>query len=111
MSLDIISRKEWRAKQVTKPGHPVPMGPVSKVFIHHSDSADNGDEKAEVREIQREHMHDDDASDIEYSWLIGRTAKVYEGRGWDVEEGGTATGQGEKPSGSMGGVSYSICCL
>lgn len=110
MNIEIVKREKWGAVPVTKPGHPVHMGPVSQVYIHHSVSADNGDEHAELRLIQRLHM-DDDSSDIDYSWLIGRDADVYQGRGWGVEDGATGTGPGEEPDGSMGGVSYSICCL
>jgi hypothetical protein len=111
VSLKIVTREQWGAKPVTKPGHPVSMGPVSMVFIHHSDSSDSEGEEAEVRRIQSLHMAGGVSSDIDYSWLVGRAADVYEGRGWGVEEGGTGTGPGEKPDGNMGGVSYSICCL
>lgn len=108
MSITIVSRKDWGAKPPAKPF--LQQGTVSDFFLHHSVSADIGDEKAEVRAIQAQHQAAG-SRDIDYGFLYGRTRKFYEGRGWGIQDGATATGQGAIPDGNYYGREVTLCLL
>lgn len=91
--MKIVTRAQWGAKPPTRP-HTI-RGSVGLVFIHHTVTADIGDEAEEVRRIQAQHQADG-SSDIDYGFLMGRTGTIFEGRGWGVTDG--ATGQDVDPS-------------
>lgn len=108
MSITIVSRKEWQAKPPTKPF--IKQGTVSEFFLHHSVSADLGDEKAEMRSIQALHQAAG-ARDIDYGFCLGRKGTFYEGRGWGNQDGATATGQYKIPDGNYYGREVTLCLL
>ena len=91
--MQLVSREQWGARPPTSPL--IDRGPAAYVFIHHTVTADIGDEKAEIRSIQLAHQQAG-ARDIDYGFLCGRTGIIYEGRGWGKQDG--ATGQDKDPS-------------
>jgi hypothetical protein len=73
-------------------------------------SADVGDEKAEMRTIQAQHQAAG-SRDIDYGFCLGRTGIFYEGRGWGIQDGATATGFGKEPDGNYYGREVTLCLL
>jgi peptidoglycan recognition protein len=108
MTLVFVSRDQWGARPPTKTQ--VKQGMVDNFFLHHAVSADLGDEKKEVRGIQKLHQ-DDGSSDIDYGFLMGRTGTIYEGRGWGIQDGATATGFQRDPDGNFYGREVTLCLL
>jgi N-acetylmuramoyl-L-alanine amidase len=106
--IEIVSRKEWGAKKPTKPF--LKQDIVLDFFLHHAVSADVGDEKKEMRTIQAQHQAAG-SRDIDYGFALGRTGTFYEGRGWFIQDGATATGFGEKPTGNFYGREVTLCLL
>ena len=78
-----------------------------------------------LRSIQRYHMSTKGWSDVAYSFAVGRSAKAYELRGWDVAGGHTRgynynnssmaivflIGEGELPSPAMFRTAYAIMAM
>lgn len=112
MSIDIVSRKEWGAKTPPDPSRPfVAQGMVANFFLHHTVTvAPGGDEKAEMRSIEAAHMADGSRA-IDYGFCLGRTGIFYEGRGWGVQDGATATGFGAIPDGNYYGREVTVALL
>ena len=95
--VDFIDRAGWGAKppKAIYPFDPDPrtpgIEPASEIFIHHLVTATDP-EIPILRAVQDYHMnggHLKPMSDIAYNIAFGQSGKVYEGRGWDREGGGT----------------------
>ena len=81
-----VSRAAWGARP-PKSVKPITR-PIEAFILHHTVTATN-DEAARVREVQNFHMDKRGWQDIAYSWLVGQSGNIYEGRGWGVAGGHT----------------------
>jgi N-acetylmuramoyl-L-alanine amidase len=106
--IEIVSRAEWKAAPPTKPF--LSQGIVDNFFLHHSVTPDIGNEKEEMRRIDLSHKASG-ARAIDYGFCLGRTGTFYEGRGWFVQDGATATGFGAEPDGNYYGREVTVCLL
>ncbi|XP_069684129.1 peptidoglycan-recognition protein LB-like isoform X2 [Periplaneta americana] len=83
----IVSREEWGAKP-PKERENITQLPVPFVILHHTyipsfcNSSDKC--KADMRSMQKMHQDVRGWFDIGYSFCVGGTGLVYEGRGWNV---------------------------
>ena len=82
--MQIVTRSEWGARSARSR---TPMSPYADPVIHYNGPAMNlagkglAAERAAVRGIQRYHLDDKGWADIAYSFLIGPSGAIYEGRG------------------------------
>jgi hypothetical protein len=84
--MQYVSRSEWGARP---PKSTKPIASSQALFVHHSVTATGPDEAAIVRQVQAFHMDTRKWQDIAYSWLVGQSGRIYEGRGWGVAGGHT----------------------
>lgn len=106
--MDIVTRQEVGYAPPTKPF--VAQGIVANFFLHHSVTPDIGDELEELRRIDRDHKADGSRA-IDYGFAMGRDWTIYEGRGWFVADGATATGWGPVPDGNYYGREVTLVLL
>jgi len=88
--MQYVSRSEWGARS---PKGVTTISNSNGMFVHYTaDPAPSGvdAEKSTVKAIQNFHMDGRGWRDIAYSWLVGQSGKIYEGRGWGVAGGHTA---------------------
>lgn len=77
--MQVISRAEWGArppKSIVR----VPWSKITGVVFHYS----GADKHQTVRSIQDHCMDNRGFADIDYNFVIGQDARIYEGRGWNV---------------------------
>jgi hypothetical protein len=93
--VDIIDRARWGARQPLEV-HRIVGLPTRRVWVHHS--ADDRQGAAAVRAHQAYHMDTKGWNDIAYSFLIGDTGLIFEGRGAGIvgahTEGDNSTSHG-----------------
>lgn len=106
MMLNLITRKQWGAKQ-RRSFAPILPDAVRYLVIHYS--AMNADEQADhrncaarIRGIQRFHMETRHWSDIAYNWIVCKHGYIFSGRGWRVRSAAT---------GLANGFSVAVCFL
>lgn len=92
MTLVFVGRAEWRARawQNRRP-IPEPSARCRGWAFHFNGpplNADGGqsEEMRKLRAIQNYHMDTKGWSDIAYSFAIGQSGLIYEGRGWDWDQ-------------------------
>jgi len=83
--MEFVTRSRWGARQ--------PKGVnriyVSRgVFVHHLASGSKP-EDVQLRSAQNYHMDVKKWLDLAYSWGVGQSGRIYEGRGWGVAGGHT----------------------
>jgi N-acetylmuramoyl-L-alanine amidase len=98
----ILPRALWDAL-AARYAYNLPVYPVTHVFIHHGathapldlrDADGDGapdNEESTWRGYQRYHMNSRGWSDIAYSFGVGLSGQVYEGRGWRRQGGATGS--------------------
>ena len=79
-------RDDWGARA---PTGITPIGASEGIFVHYTVTATGPDEAAVCRSVQAFHMGSKGWRDIAYSWLVGQSGRIYEGRGWGVAGGHT----------------------
>lgn len=86
--MDYVARSGWGARP---PKSKVLLAPgnIEGIFGHHSVTPTGPNEAAIVKSIQDFHMNTRGWNDIAYSWLVGQSGTIYEGRGWLVNGGHT----------------------
>jgi hypothetical protein len=84
--VNYVSRAQWGARP---PKSTKPITSSECLFVHHSVTGTGPDEAAIVRQVQAFHMDTRNWQDIAYSWLVGQSGAIYEGRGWGVAGGHT----------------------
>ncbi|XP_017785947.1 PREDICTED: peptidoglycan-recognition protein SC2-like [Nicrophorus vespilloides] len=85
--LDIVSRKEWKARTPENPPIALTEEPVPYVVIHHSATPSCTTKakcKGAVKGFQNYHIDQNEWNDIGYNFIIGEDGNIYEGRGWGV---------------------------
>lgn len=92
--MDAVSRAQWGAAPPLSPFYIPPPGMFDNgCFVHHTVTSTGPDEAAIVRGVQAFHQSEGVPGgpwkDIAYSWLVGQSGIVYEGRGWGVAGGHT----------------------
>lgn len=110
IDVHLVDRAGWGARPPKRvnPLDPDPSRPgyepAPEVFIHHT-AAGVSPEVAQVRGVQNYHMDSPDRlyNDIAYNLLFGQSGTIYEGRGWDVQSGGTGNPYDR--------YSYSLCAI
>ncbi len=108
MTYKIVTRKQWNAKP---PKKALPNITPSSVTVHYDGAAkvvakNETAEIAKVRQIQMYHMFNrtnaagkpDTFTDIAYSYLIGPSGNIYEGRGPTHRTAANGTTQGNDKS-------------
>ncbi|KAJ8368933.1 hypothetical protein SKAU_G00089610 [Synaphobranchus kaupii] len=81
----LVSRSQWGALAPVMQDRL--QGSAQRAVIHHTalwPCRGPQDCLAQLRHIQKMHMHERDFHDIGYNFLIGGDGTVYEGRGWGV---------------------------
>ncbi|XP_033220942.1 uncharacterized protein LOC117175344 [Belonocnema kinseyi] len=82
----IISREEWKAREVSNYS-PLILSPAPYLVIHHGGIQhycyDQNTCSEIVRSYQNLHMDDRGWLDIGYQFVIGEDGNIYEGRGWN----------------------------
>jgi hypothetical protein len=81
------SRAAWGARP-PKSVRPITR-PVQALILHHTVTATGPDEAAILRQVQNFHMDTKGWQDVAYSWLVGQSGTIYQGRGWGVVGGHT----------------------
>lgn len=76
--VSIISRSQWGARRSQGPVYDVSWSSRTGFVVHHS----GADEDQTVKEIQNYHMDKNGWADIGYNFLIDKTGRIFEGRGW-----------------------------
>jgi hypothetical protein len=101
--MGVMLRAKWGAGASHAPM--MTIGAVRWIVVHYvgGGSAPIGEdaERRVVQSIARDHRARG-WSDIAYSWLVGQSGTVWEGRGWERADGATR---------GLGGQSWSICWL
>lgn len=88
--MKIVSRNDWGAQPPRTPlYYPPPGNFTDGIFVHHSVTNTGPDEPALVRGIQGYHQNTNGWKDVAYSWLVGQSGTIYEGRGWGAAGGHT----------------------
>jgi hypothetical protein len=85
---NIITRAEWGCDENIRKNANGSAGyadKVEKIIFHHTVSNANTDPYLSVRSIYREHVYNQNWSDIGYNFLISNDGRIFEGRwsGWD----------------------------
>lgn len=100
--MEYVTRAQWGARP------PKGVNYISRcdgIFVHYTAApAPVGveAEKREVRGIQNYHMDSKGWLDIAYSWLVGQSGTIYEGRGWGISGGHTQ---------NYNSISHAVCWL
>ena len=81
-----VMRDDWGARA---PTGITPIGASEGIFVHYTVTATGPDEAAICRSVQAFHMGTKGWQDIAYSWMVGQSGRIYEGRGWGVAGGHT----------------------
>jgi len=74
-------REAWQARPPRQPYTPLRPERVTRLFVHHTTGAQQGDIPAWLRSIQRFHQDSRGWNDIAYCWLVDRDGVIWEGRG------------------------------
>jgi hypothetical protein len=80
------SRAQWGARP---PKSIKTIASSEGIFVHYTVTPTGPDEASIVRGVQNFHMDTRNWQDIAYSWLVGQSGTIYEGRGWGVAGGHT----------------------
>jgi len=105
----IITRAEWNPAPIGK--NVDPMGPVSRITIHHEAAEYYGTTKAEglkkMRDIQRFHQRDRGYADIGYHYIVDRVGNIFEGRPISLQgaHAGNINKKGQIPNAGNIGIS------
>ena len=83
--MDIITRAEWGARP---PKYVNDISLSDGIFVHYTVTP-TAPEAQIVRNVQAYHMDTKGWSDIAYSFLVGQSGGIYEGRGWGRAGGHT----------------------
>jgi N-acetylmuramoyl-L-alanine amidase len=86
VTVNYVSRAQWGARP---PKSTKPIATSEALFVHHTVTGTGPDEAAIVRQVQAFHMDTRKWQDIAYSWLVGQSGAIYEGRGWGIAGGHT----------------------
>lgn len=80
------SRAQWGARP---PKSVKTIASSEGIFVHYTVTPTGPDEASIVRGVQNFHMDTRNWQDISYSWLVGQSGTIYEGRGWGIAGGHT----------------------
>lgn len=103
MSVFVISRTGWGAREPRDPLTANPIGSGSVCFLHHSEfptlpkSASRQTEQQRLRDIEAVHMDERGWDAIAYSYIVFPSGRVYTGRGFShvpAAQAGMNTGHG-----------------
>jgi len=103
--MNIISRDIWGAKPAFRAY--ASMGEVKGLVVHWSyypGAIGNNAEMDQLKSIQKLHQVDRNWNDIAYSFLVGNTGQIYEGRGLNARPASQGTNEGNRHY-------YSVCWL
>jgi hypothetical protein len=84
--MNLVTRQQWGARP---PKSVKTIASSEGIFVHYTVTPTGPDEAAIVRNVQAFHMDTRGWQDIAYSFLVGQSGNVYEGRGWGVAGGHT----------------------
>ena len=77
----IVTRQQWGADQCPRGPDPPAFAPITKLIVHHTDTANNDPDPAgTVRAICLFHTQTRGWNDIGYNFLVDSQGRVYEGR-------------------------------